>query len=331
MKKVLILIIVVFCFGEFYAQNPNLGTSGAQFLQLPVGARAEAMSGAFVGLADDASAVFWNPAGIVKVKNVEAYFSYMNWFDLFDFNAVSLVYNAEDIGTFAASMIILGTDKMEVTTEEEPNGTGRYFDAGDFALGATYAKYITDRFNVGITVKYIYQRIWNETATGFAFDIGTQYRLDFQNLTIAMCMTNFGGDMQFEGPDMEFVYLKDDTYPISRLVPSSLITDEFPIPLNFQVGIGFDVFEFDFVKMKGEIDVVHPNDNSERANFGTELSFFDRFYLRGGYKYNYDDEDFTFGAGANVPLGNTAVYFNYSYSLYNILPNVQRISVNLNF
>lgn len=331
MKKTLTLILFVICFGEFYAQNPNLGTAGAQFLQIPVGARSEAMGGAVVGLADDASAIFWNPAGIVKVKNVQAHFSYMNWFDLFDFNAASIVYNAGDLGTFGASMVMLTSDEMEITTEEEPNGTGRFFDAGDLALGISYAKYLTDRFNVGVTIKYVNQQIWNESASGFAFDIGTQYRLDFQNLTIAMCMTNFGADMQFDGPDLDFTYRKDNNFPLSRLVPSRLSTDEYPLPLNFQVGIGFDVFEYEFVKMRGAIDVTHPNDNAERAHFGTEFSFYDRFYVRAGYKYNYDDQDFTFGAGANVPLGSSAVYFDYAFSVYDILPSVHRVSLNLSF
>lgn len=331
MKKILTLILFVICFGEFFAQNPNLGTAGAQFLQIPVGARSEAMGGAVVGLADDASSIFWNPAGIVKVKNVQAHFSYMNWFDLFDFNAASIIYNAGDLGTFGASMVLLTTDEMEITTEEEPNGTGRFFDAGDLALGISYAKYLTDRFNVGITIKFINQQIWNESASGFAFDIGTQYKLDFQNLTIAMCMTNFGADMKFDGPDLDFTYRKDDNFPLSRLVPSRLSTDEYPLPLNFQVGIGFDVFEYDILKMRGAIDVTHPNDNAERAHFGTEFSFYDRFYVRAGYKYNYDDQDFTFGAGANVPLGSSAVYFDYAFSVYDILPSVHRISVNLSF
>lgn len=331
MKKILTLILFVICFGEFYAQNPNLGTAGAQFLQIPVGARSEAMGGAVVGLADDASAIFWNPAGIVKVKNVQAHFSYMNWFDLFDFNAASIVYNAGDLGTFGASMVLLTSDEMEITTEEEPNGTGRFFDAGDLALGISYAKYLTDRFNVGVTIKYVNQQIWNESASGFAFDIGTQYRLDFQNLTIAMCMTNFGADMQFDGPDLDFTYRKDNNFPLSRLVPSRLNTEEYPLPLNFQVGIGFDVFEYEFVKMRGAIDVTHPNDNAERAHFGTEFSFYDRFYVRAGYKYNYDDQDFTFGAGANVPLGSSAVYFDYAFSVYDILPSVHRVSLNLSF
>ena len=331
MKKLILFLLFVFGFVNIVAQNPNLGTSGAQFLQLPVGARSEAMGGAIVGLADDASAIFWNPAGIVKVNNVEAHFSYMNWFDLFDFNAASLVYNAGDVGVFGVSMVLFTTEDMEITTEEKPNGTGQYFGAGDIALGISYAKYLTDRFSVGLTVKYINQTIWNETASGVAFDIGTQYRLDFQNLTIAMCMTNFGPDMKFDGPDLGFTYRKDDNYPQSRLVPSRLSTQEYPLPLNFQVGIGFDVFEYDFVKMKGAIDVTHPNDNAERAHFGTEFSFFDRFFIRAGYRYNYDDQDFTFGAGANVPLGSSVVYFDYAYSLYDILPSVHRISVNLSF
>ncbi len=331
MKKYLIISLIFIVTQFSFAQNPNLGTSGAQFLQIPVGARAEGMAGAIIGLSDDASSVFWNPAGIVKVNNFQVFFSNIDLFNLFDLNAASVVYNAGDAGSFAASMIIFNTGKMEITTETEPNGTGRFFDAGDLALGVSYARYLTDRFNVGITVKYVYQRIWNETSSGFAFDIGTQYQLDFQNLTIAMSMTNFGGDLKYDGPDLDFTYRKDEDFPVSRLTPSRLTTDEYPLPLNFQVGIGFDVFELDFVKMKGAIDVTHPNDNKERAHFGTEFSFFDRLYLRGGYKLNYDDQTFAFGAGVNLLWSGNAIYFDYAYSVYDILPSVHRISLKLSF
>lgn len=331
MKRYLAITVLLLGAQFLFAQNPNLGSSGAQFLQIPIGARAEAMGGAIVGLSDDASSVFWNPAGIVKVSNFQAFFSYIDWFNLFDVNAASLVYNAGDAGTFAASMILFSTDKMEITTETEPNGTGRFFDANDIALGVSYARYLTDRFNVGVSVKYVHQRIWNETASGFAFDIGTQYRLDFQNLTIAMSMTNFGGDLKYDGPDLDFTYRKDDNFPVSRLTPSRLTTEEYPLPLNFQVGIGFDVFEAQFVKMRGAIDVTHPNDNSERAHFGTEFTFFDRLYLRGGYKLNYDDQSFAFGAGVNLLWSGNAIYFDYAYSVYDILPSVHRISVSLSF
>jgi hypothetical protein len=331
MKMIFTFLFLTMAAGVLVAQNANLGTSGAQFLQIPVGARETAMGGAVVGLTGDASSVFWNPSGIVRVKSVEAQFSYMNWFDLFDLNAAAVVYNMGDAGTIALSLISFTTGDMEITTEEQPNGTGRFFDAGDLAIGVSYAKYLTDRFTAGITVKYVSQRIWNETADGFAFDIGTQYRLDFQNLTIAMSMANFGGEIQFEGPDLDILYSKDDNYPTSRLAPGSLKTDSYPLPLNFQVGIGFDIYQADFMKIRGGIDAIHPNDNSERLHFGTEFSFFDRLYLRAGYKFNYDDEDFTFGAGANVPFSGSSIYFDYAYALYDILPSVHRITVGLSF
>ncbi len=329
MKK--IFAFIIFSSQFLFSQNPNLGTSGANFLQIPVGAKATGMAGAVVGNIQDASSVFWNPAGLVKVNSVQAHFSYMNWFDLFDFNAAALAYNVEDYGVFALSMIIFSTDGIEVTTEEQPNGTGRYYDAQDLALGLSFSRYLTDRFSFGVTVKYVSQKIWNESANGFAFDVGTQYHLDFQNLTIAMSMSNFGSDLKFDGPDLDIQHLRNENFPISRLTPARLQTSEYPLPLNFQVGIGFDIYQGEFVKVRGGIDAVHPNDNSERLNFGTEISFFDRLYLRGGYKYNYSDEDLTFGAGASVPISQTWLRFDYAYSVYDILPSVHRVSLDISF
>ncbi len=330
MKKLITLIILITV--QLSAQYSNLGTSGAQFLQIPLGARQSAMGGASIAYTDDASSAFWNPAGLSHIGNVDVHFTNLNWFDLFDLNAASAGYNlGGDMGVLGVHFVSFTTGKIEITTEKQPNGTGRYYDAADLALGVSYARMLTEQFRVGISVKYVSQRIWNETATGVAFDVGTQYKLDFNNLTIAMSMTNFGPDMKFDGPDLNYNILRDDQVPNSRLAPVKLNTEEFSLPLHFQVGIAMDIFKIDFVKMRGAIDVTHPNDNLERVNVGTELSVFDRIFLRGGYRYNYDDEKYTFGAGANLPMGSTLVSFDYAYSIYDILPNVQRISVGVRF
>ncbi len=331
MKNIFKIILTAFICFNVYAQNPNLGTSGAQFLQIPIDAKAASMGGAVVGLTDNAASAFWNPAGLAKVKSVDAHFSHLDWFSLFDLNAASVAYNTGDAGVLAASVIIFSTDKMEITTEQDPNGTGRFFDAQDLALGISYAKFLTDKFSVGLTAKYVYQRIWNETADGFAFDIGTQYKLDYQNLTIAMSMTNFGSNLKYDGPDLNITYGKDDNFPLSRLTPAKLETNDYPLPLNFQVGIGFDIYQADFIKIKGAVDAIHPNDNRERVNVGTEFGFFDRLFLRGGYNYNYDDEKFNFGAGVNLPFSDASVYFDYAYTVYDILPSVHRISLGMSF
>jgi hypothetical protein len=313
-----------------WAQNPNLGSSGAQFLKIPLCAKESGMAGAVVGLTDEASSIFWNPAGIAKVQGIDMQFTYMRWFDLFDMNAAALAYNIGEAGVLGVSAISFTSGPIEITNEQSPNGTGQYYDAQDIAIGVTYARFLTNEFNVGLTVKYINESIWHESASGVAFDIGTQYRLGFQNLTIAMCMSNFGADLQFAGSDLEVRKQYDSNYPLSRLAPADLRTTAFPLPLNFQVGVGFDVYKSDFLNIVGEVDAVHPNDNNERLQFGTQISVFDRFYIRGGYIYNHDTEDYAFGAGANVPTGNTVITFGYSYSNYKILPSVHRISVGLN-
>ena len=329
MKK--IFYIVLFVNAITFAQYSNLGTAGAQFLQIPVAASAEGLGGAVIASVNDASSVFWNPAGLASVQNYDAHFTYLNWFELFDLNAAAFAYNLGEAGVLGVSLISFTTERMEITTEEQPEGTGRYFDAQDLMMGLTYSRFFTDRFKAGITVKYIYQRIWNETADGIAFDIGTQYNLDFNNFTIAMSMSNFGPDFQFDGPDLDVIHLKDPDYPVSRLTPAGLRTSPFALPLHFQVGVAMDVYKDDFFKARVGLDATHPNDNVERINLGTELTFFDRLFLRGGYKYNYDDQDVSFGAGTNFPFGESVVRFDYSYSVYDILPNVQRISLGVRF
>jgi len=313
------------------AQNPNIGTSGAQFLQIGIGAEASALAGAFVARAHDATSLFWNPAGIANVQSQSVHFSHTPWWASIALNSASYAITLGETGSFGVAVTALTMDRMEVTTEYQPDGTGEYFDAQDLMIGVTYARPLTDKFNVGISVKYIQQRIWNETASGFAFDIGTQYRLWFNNFTIGMSLTNFGGDMRYDGRDLTYKFDTDPALPRNRLSPAKLETEDYPLPLHFQVGIAMDAFRSDQFLWRLSADVTHPNDNSERVNFGSELGMFDHIFLRAGYRYNYDDEDLTFGFGLALPLEGTNVKFDYAWSQYKLLPSIHRFSIGITF
>lgn len=326
------ILILSLCAVTFLsAQNPNLGSSGAKFLNVPVGARAASMAGAVISTTNDAASVFWNPAGITGVTGTSVHFSAVDLYAQYNANAAAIVQNFGDLGTLAASFVSVAMEKTEITTELKPDGTGRYYDAQDLAIGLTYARALSTEFTLGVTGKYINQRIWNEVAEGFAFDIGTQYRIDFNNLVIAMSMTNFGGDLKFDGEDLNITKLRDNNYPISRLAPGRLETSEFALPLHFQVGVAMDVVRTDFVTMRGEIDATHPNDYDERINVGTELQFVERLFLRGGYRFNYDDETFTLGGGFNVQMGNSIVRFDYAFANFELLPDLHRYSIEIDF
>ena len=314
-----------------FAGNPNIGTAGAQFLQIPVGARATAMGGAVVGHIDDASALFWNPAGIVGVPSGSLFASYTSWWASVDLSHAAFVYSIDEVGSFGVSATMLGMDPMAVTTELNPEGTGESFEAQDLMVGLSYARNLTEDFSVGVTAKYVYQQIWHESASGIAFDVGTQYRLGLGDLTLAMAMTNFGADMQMDGQDLDIKYDGSGDVPYNRLSPARLESEAYPLPLHFQVGVSMTVLDLDDVGVLLAVDVTHPNDTRERVNLGTEVRVLQNLFLRGGYRINYDIEGGTMGAGVRVPLGDLRVDFDYAYAIYDMLPSIHRISLGLAF
>ena len=332
LQTVLIVSLLVLAWTtETVGQNPNIGTAGAKFLRIPVGARAAALGGAVVACINDPSALFWNPAGIVGVRSTGVFFSHTPWWATTRMNSAALAASFEDIGSIGVSLSILSMDKMEVTTELEPEGTGQMFDAGDMMIGVTYARRLTEDFSVGITAKYVNQRIWNESADGWAVDIGTQYRIGFEDLTLAMSMMNFGPDMSYDGTDLDVTYDANPNAPENRLTPARLNPETYPLPLSFQLGLSMTAFRTDEISMLVAADVVHPNDNVERVHVGGEFVILENFFVRGGYRFGYDLESATFGAGATLPVGNWNVAFNYAYALYDLLPNVSRFSLSIAF
>jgi hypothetical protein len=314
-----------------HAQNPNLGTSGAQFLQIPVGARPAAMGGAYISQANDAAAVFWNPAGIVHVAANEVLFGHTSWWATVELNHAAYVLTLEDVGSFGVSLTSLTMDRMEVTTELEPEGTGTFFDAQDLMIGLTFARRLTEDFSVGITAKYINQQIWNESAGGIAFDVGTQYHIGFRDLTIAMSMTNFGPDMTYDGLDLNRKVDENPSVPDNRLTPAQLAPEAYALPLHFQVGLSMTAYSTEDFGVVVAADVTHPNDNDERINVGAEARVLEYLFLRGGYRFGYDTETGTFGAGVKAPLGDARVMFDYAYALYDLLPDVHRFSLGVVF
>ncbi|NQV51372.1 MAG: PorV/PorQ family protein [Candidatus Marinimicrobia bacterium] len=311
-------------------QNPNLGSAAAQFLKIPVGARSAALGGAMTGMSTDATALFWNPAGIAQDHSHSVHFSQVPWMTYFNLTAVGYTLNLHDLGTLGFHAVGLGMEKMEITTELQPDGTGQFFDSQDIVIGASYARKLTDRFSMGFTTKYVYQRIWNETASGIAFDVGTHYSIDFLNTAIAMSMRNFGADLQFEGPDLLIVHDDNDLFP-NRLLQASKQTEKYPLPLSFQFGLSSDLIHSTFFNARLGIDAVHLNDENEQIRIGLEGSVVQRFFLRGGYQFNNDVDAGSLGVGLQQRIDNTIIKLDYAYVLHKHLEDNRFLSLSLVF
>jgi len=225
---------------------------------------------------------------------------------------------------------------MLVRTVDMPEGTGERFGVGDLAIGAAFARNLTDRFSIGFNTKYIRQTIWNMSSAGFAMDLGTLFTTQFNGMKIGMSVSNFGGKMQMLGKD---TFVNFDLAPSQEgsndRVPANLKTDKFPLPIVFRVGLAMDILDGNPNKMTFAVDAAHPNDNTEFMNLGVEYSFDDFIFLRGGYKNLFlldSEENLTLGAGLIYNInGDLMIKFDYSYQEFGRLTNTQSFSLAFEF
>ncbi len=304
----------------------NNGTRAAQFLKFPVGARATAMGESYAAVANDASALFWNPGGAGRLKNLEVHLSHVSYLLDINFNYAGMVVPTSS-GNLGFSAAVLNMGEEHVTTLADPDGqSGVSWSASSFALGVTFSRALTDRFSVGITGKYIQENLYNSSAKSVAVDIGSLYETGMRGLKIGMAMTNFGGKMKLSGRDLTLRDIDADPFVGGNTGQSAdLQVSSWPLPLNFRIGVSFDIFRNESSTLMLASDFNHPTDAEERVQVGAEYSFQGRFFVRGGYKFNYDEESFTLGAGLQL----SGFSFDYAYRDFGVLGNVPAFSLNL--
>lgn len=337
MKKIiyLTLIITMTISGMAFAQFSKRGTSGAQFLKIGVGARAQGMGGAFTAIANDASAIYWNPAGIARLHQNELIFSYTNWFADVNHTFVGFVYNTATLGNFGISLTSVTMGEMEVTTPEEPQGTGNYFNASDFAFDIAYAKNMTDRFSFGIKVKVIREAIWDMSATGIAVDLGTIYDIGYNGLKLAMNMANFGGEMTFSGAGLLTQYNAFPDAGNVAPIDANFKTTAYPLPMTFRFALsyGWDPFG-ESVNVTECVEFVKTNDRAEALVIGAESEIMDVFYIRAGFNTVQEEEreeSFSAGVGLNFNVGNYKGTFDYAFTDFGRLQSIHRFSFGFAF
>ena len=126
----------------------KVGAAGAQFLKIGVGARASALAGAYGSLANDVTAMYWNPAGISDISGIAANISYTQWFAGFSHNFAGLVLPLGDSYRLGVSLTSFSSGNIPITTLEKSNGTGASYSISDFAFGATFGGYITNESKI---------------------------------------------------------------------------------------------------------------------------------------------------------------------------------------
>lgn len=343
-KKILYLsftLTLILYFGQAHAQldrsTSKVGTTAAQFLKIGAGARAIGMGGSYTAVSNDIYSVYYNPAGVVNTSGFgQVAFNHANWLASINYDFAALSINLAEIGTLFFSLTSLGVPEDKVRTFDYPEGDGRVWDASSLAIGAGFAKKLTDKFAIGFHAKYIREAIWNTSASGFAIDVGTYYVTPFNDLVIGASISNFGSKMQLEGRDILF---NTDPNADPNTGPNNVLaryeTDEFDIPLTFRIGLAMDVVKERYFRATIAVDATHPNDNTEYVNSGLELAYDEMVYLRVGYKSLFlrdSEQGLTFGGGLKYSFSDQFTLFvNYAWADYGRLENVQFFDVGIGF
>lgn len=345
MKKAVYILLPILALGLLTvprtssAQSDDYAVKYAQagmpFLTIDVGGRTAAMGGTQMAMIGDATAMFTNPAGLAMVEGVEAMTSVTNWIADIKHYGGGAAYSAGNLGTFGVNLVYMDYGEIRRTSpyqgfDPEQRRIG-YIDEGTFtvteyAVGLSYARQVATQFYVGANLKYAKQDLGTvdiidplrqtqteseNAVSNIVLDFGTLYYPGFRDLRFGVSIRNFSNQ-------------------------SDYFDQRFELPLTFDFGVAMNLFELDpdglaqsDSKLTLALDAIHPRDYSERVHAGLEYSFQDVFFLRGGYKFNYDEESVTGGIGVDLGLEGVGVKADYGYSAFGIFSDVHRISLSL--
>jgi len=299
--------------------SQRAGTAMGAFLKIGVGSRAVAMGGAFVAVANDASALYWNPAGITQIEQNQISFAHTEWVLDIQHEYLGYVHKLSPTSRLGLSVLTLHTDEWEETTTYKPTGSGNYVRYGDIAVGLTYAKKMTDRFSLGFGLKYFDETLDTVHARNLFFDFGTFFKTGFGSSRFAVSVTNFGTNIKPSGSLRSSNGDKIDDW------------QDFAPPTIFRFGFAGEFIDTRFQKLTASAQLNHPNDNAENFSLGLEYWWRNMLATRGGYQFNADEKSWSVGAGLALPLKLIDFNVDVAYSGFGVLGNISRFSATIGF
>ncbi|MBN1302091.1 MAG: PorV/PorQ family protein [Melioribacteraceae bacterium] len=312
--KIVVLILLTYINTSSFEK---VGTTSFQFLKVITTARAASMAGAYSSIAGGSDAVFWNPAGLTSVENIDLTVGYADWFlDIMHYS-FSAAYTMKGVGTFALQGMMTNVGEIEETTVGNlgfvngiynPGLTGNTFSPKAMVIGISYARDINDRFTFGLTAKYAHEDLVYKSTGALIFDGGLKYKTGFKSVVIAATLRHFGPEIKY-------------------------IDRSFPLPQTLNIGISTYLFSSDDPLLAHtndhsllvSYDMIQPRDYEQQHNVGLEYGFSDLIYLRGGYVLNSDQEGLSAGAGFRF-RGYSLDYSFNDYGEY--LDSVHRVSLS---
>jgi len=275
------LAVVLVCLsasGAFAAT----GETGFAFLKLGVGARAMGMGSAYVALADDPTAVYWNPAGLASISGTQVTAMHNEWIQ--DFRQEFAAVGAH-LGPGALGVGIAGFYSSEFEERDDTGALIGHFGFNDLAVTGAYGFRVAKGLAAGVALRYVREMIDQESASALVGDLGVRYSLNESGVSFGAALQNLGDSTSF-------------------------IAQNFPMPITYRLGAAV-ARDLHALSGRGTITAEYRKSLADDAHFhlGGEYTYRDRLSLRVGGKFGYDDEHVSFG------LGLKKDWFRFDYAL----------------
>ena len=316
---------------QFTLGEQRAGTASGTFLKIGVGARATGLGEAFVAVANDPSAIYWNPAGLASLQRQEAALSHIEWPADIRYSHLTWVLPVRRLGGSLGFQVGMLSTEIEETSELRPFGTGRTFVYSDMVAGLAYARRWTDKLLVGVGAKYIREDLGKDvgspTTSAVLFDIGSIYYLGLGSVRVATSLSNFSPELKPRGR-----YLSLGADGIAGTADDEVRTyDGFDAPTLFRYGIAFEPIENATQRLTTSLEANQPADNAQAVKAGLEWVWLGRLALRTGYNFNADALKFSAGAGVNAELGGLRGTLDYAFTDGGFLGPINRLTLGVRF
>ncbi len=291
------------------AEDPGLTV--LNFLEIGAGARAAALGNAFVAVADDASATYWNPAGLLAIERNDVLGTHNAWIQ--DLRHEFAAFGARR-GRHAIGLSFIGLYTDDIDARNEVGDYVGQFGYSDNAFAASYAFQVSNTLGLGTTARYLRESVIgvpemggsseippDNTLSGFAFDFGGSWKTPAEGLTAGAAIRNLGGQLSYDFDGAQ----------------------SFDLPTALQAGLALRRPDSrgGMLTLSGDFLAVRGADASMRV--GAEYAYRGQFLVGAGYKTGLENENVSFGVGYEK-----GVRVHYAFTpLYNDLGNSHRIAL----
>jgi hypothetical protein len=275
------LVVLCLAMSSAHAQS---GETGLSFLKLGVGARSVGMGEAHAAIATDASATYYNPGGLAEADKTSILAMHKEWIQdvRTEFLGVNIPFKE-----FALGLSINTTSVSDIQLRTQPGPAEGTFSSHDFAGSLSLARRIIPELSLGLSFKFLYEKIFVDEASGYGVDIGALYKSPIEGLRFAAVASNLGS--------MGSLKTEDIRLPSLLRIGSAYVHDVDA--LHSTVTLGADILK------------VFHEDNAH-LHTGVEMDYQELVSFRVGYLTGYETRAFTTGLG----LHRGIFRFDYGFS-----------------